>query len=1811
MGTHVSIQHLKNGVFRVSASVPSPKSSPVQAPTIMIKHLSILAWFAWIVSALGQGQINLNNRGFALVNDSTGKALTGTSFVAVVLYGSSESALPRAFAPSAFRASTTTYPGTWNPASTGGPGAIATLSGFAPGSTVTLKVGVYDSAVFGSWDAAAAALAAGKSTVPTQAGLSAAFTYAIPADPLAIPGGMEKFPGLKLTALGNTGPGNQAPSAVGQSLSVNAGSTATIVLAGTDPENAPLKFTVLTQPANGTLSGTAPNLVYTPKSGFSGNDGFTFKVNDGSLDSGVATVAITVKSVTVNQAPIADSQNVSLNVGQAGAIVLTGRDPEGAVLKFTLLTQPANGTLAGTAPNLTYTPKSGFTGNDGFTFKVNDGTLDSPVATVSISVSEAGAQINLNDRGFGLVTDATGKLLVGTSFVAKIFYGVSESALTQSFVPAPFRDASTTYPGSWNPAAAGGPGSIATLAGFKPGSTVTLKVAVYDTAVFASWDAAASALAAGKSTVPTQAGVSAAFTYAIPADPLAIPGGMEKFPGLKLTALGNTGPGNQAPSAVGQSLSVNAGSTAPIVLAGTDPENAPLKFTVLTQPANGTLSGTPPNLVYTPKAGFSGNDAFTFKVNDGSLDSGVATVALTVKASIVVVTPPEFPIEPPPWDMSPCICGPLVGNYETNQIHTWHVLADGGPLDLQLTAVTVNTNDPQTTIVDAFDGTNRIATVTVSYTAAEARANGLRWEKSASVNLGTFARGKVIRLESRIGGTPVTQTHHSLQFCGARWLAIDLPSFKALEEDRAAFRFNVKSGEPLVIDLDNVGIPTPATAFRYRLISPLGVVVKSGTNTIVAGPELSVASPAVGLWTLEMSPVGGEHYLLDKPVGADRHAYLDWYTSQRGVKEVQITVNDKPAKGFPFEVLLSRQREVGLPDDGDLVVSAVVTNGLARFVELPNGYYKVEVRPLVKEIPEIDYQEDWIYCNNPVTNLFAFTRLNKLPVFDVVANPTLDEGKPFNLALKATDPEGAPVVFSLVGGPAGLTVSPSGALNWTPTEEQGPSTNDVVVAVSDGFDSVTNRFSVVVREVNAAPVVAAVTRQTVDEGKPLTLALSATDADLPRQALVFQLVSGPAGLTVSAAGQVRWVPGEEFGGRTETVKVSVTDGLSTTPAEFQVAINEVNEAPVLTPVADQTIDPLKPLSLQLVATDADLPAQKLVFSLIAGPRGLAVSDSGLLEWIPAADQGSSTNKVEISVTDGSAKARATFVLVVRPSNTAPQIANAGLRRVSEKSNLDFQLTATDADVPAQKLTFSLVSGPEGLSINPSGVVSFSPTEAQGPSTNVVVVRVTDNGVPALSGTNSFTIIVAEVNEAPQLATVEDQTIDALKPWTIKLMAKDADLPPQKLSFALVDGPAGVAVDPNQGIVSWTPTADQASASHLITVSVSDGLRSVNGTFRVEVRASNFAPSFVNLTSRRIRESTLTSFRLIGRDIDVPVQTLTYGLVDGPKGLTVSEDGLLNWTPSEEQGPSTNVVTVRVTDNGTPARSTTNSFTLFVSEANTAPILVNAFSRSIFENAKFSSQLIARDADLPAQKLTFSLVSGPVGLTLTAGGLLEWTPSEDQGPSTNKVVVKVTDDAASPLSATTTITLTVREANSAPVFAMTTPSWPIVTVAAQSKLSVPLKATDADIPVQVLRYSLTRGPAGLTVSTNGLLEWTPPAALANTTNAVTVSVTDGVATVSTVFRVVVRPVGSGPGSEGKASQRTYLSMQVQPDQSLALKVVGPEGGRFRVESTTFLGVEWQTVDSVGEIETLGEDLPVVVPIPAEGTGEFRQFRLRKQ
>src|SRR4030095_11720236 len=202
--------------------------------------------------------------------------------------------------------------------------------------------------------------------------------------------------------------------------------------------------------------------------------------------------------------------------------------------------------------------------------------------------------------------------------------------------------------------------------------------------------------------------------------------------------------------------------------------------------------------------------------------------------------------------------------------------------------------------------------------------------------------------------------------------------------------------------------------------------------------------------------------------------------------------------------------------------------------------------------------------------------------------------------------------------------------------------------------------------------------------------------------------------------------------------------------------------------------------------------------------------------------------------------------------------------------------------------------------------------------------------------------------------------------------------------------------------------------------------SVTNSFQVIVTEVNTAPLLTVPGTQTIAEQTALNVNATATDSDLPANTLSFALVSGPTGLTVSAAGIIAWTPTEAQGPSTNTVTVRVFDNGSPSISVTNSFQVIVTEVNSAPILTVPSTQTIAEQTALNVNVTATDSDLPANTLSFAFVSGPTGLTVSSAGAIAWTPTESQGPSTNTVTVRVFDNGSPSLSATNSFQVIVTE-----------------------------------------------------------------------------------------------------------------------------------------------------------------------------------------
>jgi VCBS repeat-containing protein len=420
----------------------------------------------------------------------------------------------------------------------------------------------------------------------------------------------------------------------------------------TDADNDPLRAIVVSQPAHGTLVlSDSGAFSYTPGSGFSGTDSFTYRASDGQTSSNTATVTLNIGT----QAPAADGEDYSVFEGQtlnqaAPGVLANDTDPQALPLQAQLVSTASHGTLALNANgSFSYQPAPNYTGTDAFTYVVSNGTLTSAPATARITVlsftapscpctifgaNTTPSQPSVNDtqavelgvafrpQYSGFITGIRfykGSLNTGTH-VAHLW-----SSTGQLLATANFSNESST---GWQ------------QANF-PGVTVSA-----NTTYIASYYAPNGGYAAEANT----------FSSAVINGPLtALVNGAGSSNGLYIYGGGfpsnggnatnywvdvvynstNT-PGTQVPAAGNDAYSAIAGQplvlAAPGVLANdNDPQGFSLTAQLASTTANGTLSlNADGSFTYTPQSGFTGTDSFTYKASDGGSISQAATVTITV-----------------------------------------------------------------------------------------------------------------------------------------------------------------------------------------------------------------------------------------------------------------------------------------------------------------------------------------------------------------------------------------------------------------------------------------------------------------------------------------------------------------------------------------------------------------------------------------------------------------------------------------------------------------------------------------------------------------------------------------------------------------------------------------------------------------------------------------------------------------------------------------------------------------------------------------------------------------------------------------------------------------------------------------------------------------------------------------------------------------------------------------------------------------------------------------------------------------------------
>jgi VCBS repeat-containing protein len=762
----------------------------------------------------------------------------------------------------------------------------------------------------------------------------------------------------------------------------------------------------------------------------------------------------------------------------------------------------------------------------------------------------------------------------------------------------------------------------------------------------------------------------------------------------------------------------------------------------------------------------------------------------------------------------------------------------------------------------------------------------------------------------------------------------------------------------------------------------------------------------------------------------------------------------------------------------------------------------------------------------------AVTAVNDSPSITSSAGTSATEDVQYSYQVAVTDVDdsnnGTDLTFSLSNQPTGMVVSSTGLVTWTPLE--GVTTSGLVTVTvqdggEDGATSDSENFTVSVTAVNDAPQITSTPSTSATEDVQYSYQVSVSDPDDSNNGtdISFALSNQPSGMVVSSTGLVTWTP---TNGVTTSGQVTVTvsdggeDGAVAATQNWTVTVGGVNDAPIITSTAGTTATEDVLYSYQVAVTDPDDSnnGTDLTFSLVNEPTGMTVSSTGLIQWIPVEGQLSS-GAVTVSVADGGENGALpdseVFTVTVTPVNDSPQITSAPSTSAIEDNLYSYQVVTADPDDAnnGTDLSFVLSNQPTGMTVNSTGLISWTPTNGV-ISSGEVTITVTDGGEDgAIAATQSWTVSVDGVNDPPVITSTATTTAieDVLYQYQVLVTDPDDVNNGTDLTFSLTNAPVGMTVS-STGLVEWIPFEGQLT-SDSVTVTVADGGESGalpdTETFTVTVTPVNDSPFIASAASTSATEDVEYRYQVvvIDPDDDNNGTDLTYVLTNAPSGMVVSNTGLITWTPSN--GVTTSgEVTITVSDGGEDgAVSDAQNWTVTVDAVNDAPVISSTASTSAIEDILYSYQVQVTDPDDSnnGTDLSFSLTNAPTGMSVSTTGLVTWTPTEGQLTS-GDVTLTVSDGGennAQPDAETFTVLVT--SVNDSPTISSTAVTS--ATEDTQYRYQVTVVDPDDTNDGSSLTFALSGEPTGMTVSSTGLITWTPEEGTF-TSGQVTVIVADG-------------------------------------------------------------------------------------------------------
>ena len=992
---------------------------------------------------------------------------------------------------------------------------------------------------------------------------------------------------------------------------------------------------------------------------------------------------------------------------------------------------------------------------------------------------------------------------------------------------------------------------------------------------------------------------------------------------------------------------------------------------------------------------------------------------------------------------------------------------------------------------------------------------------------------------------------------------------------------------------DNYGVCTvrPGTKYDYRVRSRNNANQTSG-NSAIASVTVTNATPTITSplsqtkakgtpWTLDLSPFVADADSPDSRLTITedsanvtvngRVLTFNYPTSFVGSSQVvNVTVTDcwgAKATGVIRVTLLNSPPVItGTPPNTATMGTKYAYTVQATDPEKTKLTYTLKAGPTGAAIDASTGALSWTPGPNNGGKTFTFTvevcdagnpkacatqtwtvKVNNRPPVITSSAPTnATASKAYTYAVKASDPDGDTLTYSLPTKPAGASINAStGAISWTPAHADAGKTVGFQVRVCDSSTPpacVTQSWSVKVSAANNLPQIAGVPPTQLQDGQTMVYAPTVVDSDLPNDTHTWKLDKGPAGAKFDTkTGRLEWTPTATDVGKEIEFSVTVCDKAGSCATQtWKVKVIKGNNPPLIVGTPSTTATPSTVYTYTPSVQDND-PGDTHTWKLDKGPAGANVDPStGALSWTPAATDAGKSFDFSVTVCDKAGScATQTWKVNVSSLNTPPQISGSPGTSGAVGQAYTYAPKVVDPD-KGDTHSWTLVNGPSGATADAStGAVSWTPAAADNNKESTFELRVCDD--KGACATQIWKVRVGSGNKAPVLTGVPSTVAQEETAYTYAPKATDPE--GGALTWSLKGGPNGASVDPTTGALSWTPPKGSGGQVFPFEIEVCDAQGScVTQKWLVKVTSTGTGNTPPRITTTPSTNGTSGKAYTYAPKVDDPDagDTQTWTLPKGPNGAKIdATTGAVSWTPAAADVGKEIEFEVKVCDKA--GDCATQTWKVKVVQGNNPPQITGTPSTLATTAKQYVFAPGVNDPDV-GDTHTWKLLQGPVGVSAhPTNGAVIWQPKAADVGKTYDLELEVCDQGGLCAQRKWKVFVTTGAVNTAPVIT----SSPVTAGQEGTPYNYMPVAVDPDY-LDILTWTLVKGPAGASVDPKtGEVSWTPGAADVGKDVEFTIRVCDKAGSCTTqTWKVTVAKGNRAPVFTSQPPKTAYTGEPVE-------------------------------------------------------------------